>query len=149
MSIIENQSRPTFAVFHYPIPHDPFVFDADGPRSIFEVRGKYDVPGYLNNLAFLDRVLGEIIQTLKKAGKFDSSLLIFTTDHSWRWDPKVKNKKHGCLFIKLPGQERGAIINEPVEIYRFGLLVQRCLSNSPPPDIEKAVAMLRKGREKN
>jgi membrane-anchored protein YejM (alkaline phosphatase superfamily) len=73
-------------------------------------------------LLYLDRVVGRIIEQLKAAGKFDDALLIFTSDHGWRWDPDVPVKDWTAdpilrkvpLLVKLPRQQQARVVNKTV-----------------------------------
>ena len=111
-SIIENVDKPTFALFHYPIPHKPFVYNQDGPKDIFQIY-EGTVDQYVDNMAYLDKIIGEIIFTLRQSGKYESSLIIITSDHSWRNDPNAiedishPERRHIPLFVKFPNQKMG------------------------------------------
>lgn len=47
--------------------------------------------------------IGQIVEILKKSGKFDDSTLILTSDHSWRGerDPKLKASSDNHLRVPL------------------------------------------------
>ena len=130
--IIQDQSRPTFAVFHYMIPHFPFIFDRNGHKDLF-ASYECNQENYRGNLIYLDRIIGEIMETLKKAGKFDSALIIMTSDHSWRNDPLLTNTTpvmeqcHVPLFIKMPFQNRPVEIDTKFEIFHLGNFINRYL----------------------
>lgn len=109
-SVLTDSPANTFAVFHYPLPHKPFMFQADGAlrsenAGIFENSGV----NYEHNLRQLDRVIGRFIGVLHRAGKYDDALIILTSDHTWRHDP-AKDRDltddeltHVPLIVKLPG----------------------------------------------
>ncbi len=77
----------------------------------------------------MDRKAGWIIKTLKKAGKFDKSLIVFTSDHTWRNDPEIIQgesyieKCHIPLFIKLPHQKVPIEINSKFSTSRLGIVI--------------------------
>jgi hypothetical protein len=97
---------PSFAVLHYPLPHDPFVFDREGvnlelPRTLPLDFGPYGPHGFIRpnpgnhvaryrgNLRYLDTVLGELFDAMREAGNFDDATIVLTSDHTWRFDPAL------------------------------------------------------------
>jgi hypothetical protein len=139
-NIIRVQSSPTFAVVHYPIPHPPYLVDGQGnPRGRDpEARVSANAEGYERNLAYLDRLVGGIVSELKAAGRFDGSLLILTSDHSWRQDPAVANPSpdeltHVPLILKLPGQTESIQVTDDFRTYRLGELIGRALQEPTQP----------------
>ena len=77
-TVVQNQTRPTFAVFHYMLPHLPYVFNRDGPKKLFAIYKSKETSNYYGNLSYLDRKIGEIISVLKQTNKFDDSLIVMT-----------------------------------------------------------------------
>lgn len=118
LAILEKVDVPTFALFHYSIPHDAFVFDRNGTKNVFQIY-EWTIDNYMDNLAYLDKIIGETILTLQQLGKFEDSLIIMTSDHSWRFDPDLLENRvesdeirHVPLFIKFPNQKKGCEIND-------------------------------------
>lgn len=148
---VKEQGLPALAVFHYMIPHLPYIFAAGGGhKDFFTVYEDNDLPGYYDNLAYTDRKIGEIITTLRKAGKFEESLIIFTTDHGWRFDPGYdKNEwwlwgrkiRHVPLFIKLPFQKQPVEIDTKFETFHLGNFINRYLGAHF--DLQEAERLLR------
>ena len=58
----------------------------------------------------MDFVIGTLVQRLKAANRYESSLIILMADHAWRQDPLIGTEnraEHLCLIplcIKLPEQ---------------------------------------------
>ena len=58
----------------------------------------------------MDFVIGTLVQRLKAANRYESSLIILMADHAWRQDPLIGTEnraEHLChipLCIKLPEQ---------------------------------------------
>lgn len=114
--MIQTASPSTLAFFHFPLPHAPFIFNADG-----SYRGPYKagrmsgtVTEYTRNLKYADLVLGKLIDQLKKAGKYDNALIILTSDHGWDLTTRARKERvvnlvQNMLMIKLPGQTTGQI----------------------------------------
>ncbi len=132
-SIIQNQTRPTFAVFHYMIPHFPYVYNRDGHKKLFAIYKRDSIPDYYGNLAYLDEKIGEIISTLKESNKFDNSIIIMTSDHSLRYDPdynednSLLEKRHIPLFIKLPYQKHSLEIDSEFNTFKLGSFINKYL----------------------
>jgi hypothetical protein len=61
---------------HYPIPHLPFIFDRDTGSMRFDGQSTY-----ADNLALTDRTLAELRLALERAGLWDRTALIVTSDH--------------------------------------------------------------------
>jgi len=132
-AIVQNQSKPTFAVFHYMIPHFPYIFNRSGPKKLFAIYNSEN--DYYDNLAYLDEKIGEIIVILKEANKFENSLIIMTSDHSWRFDPAydktnpwwIFERLHVPLFIKMPAQNRSLEIDSKFNTFMLGNFINKYL----------------------
>lgn len=131
--VLDRNQPDVFAVFHWPLPHGPFLFDEEG-----RYRGPYDSQfdtmygtpqDYLRHLRLLDRRVGEIVEHLKAAGRFDDALIVFTSDHSWRRDPQLPatadapERRHVPLLIKFPGQTESQEFRDPVALAELGRLI--------------------------
>lgn len=90
------------------------------PRTLERYRDWYD-----SQLACLDRHLGELFAALDERGLFDPALLVVTADHGeMLGDHRAFNHKSEVwegllrvpLVVKLPGQQRGTVCTEVVEI---------------------------------
>ncbi len=148
---VTEQKHPTLAIFHYMIPHLPYIFNGEGGhKDFFTVYEDNDLPGYYDNLAFTDKMIGEIVATLRGANKFEESLIIFTTDHGWRFDPGYDpnewrlwslKMRHVPLFIKLPFQNRSVEVDTKFETYHLGNFINRYLDGEF--DLAKAERLLR------
>lgn len=148
---VKEAERPALAIFHYMIPHLPYIFTAEGGhKDFFAVYEDNDLQGYYDNLAYLDTMIGNIVATLKEAGRYDESLVIFTTDHGWRFDPDYDKidwwrwgieKRHVPLFIKLPFQKRSIEIDTKFETHHLGNFINRYLDGDF--DLAQAERLLR------
>lgn len=141
LAVIQNQPPATFAVFHYMLPHEPFILNPDGtyrgPDESAWVRP--NVEGYTRNLACLDRAIGRFTQAMRDAGRFDEAMIIFTSDHSWRFDPARKAGKiaasitHVPLLVKLPGQQDSISISDRFENRNLGSFIGWALGPQASP----------------
>ena len=97
--------RLALVYVHSSIPHPPAAFEE--PAS------------YLDNLRLVDRTVGELRGQLEKAGMWESSTVLLTSDHPLRlghWRPEVLFPPSGGDFqqasgvpflLKLAGQQQG------------------------------------------
>ncbi len=120
-------ARPVFEYMHLELPHAPYMLNPDGslhetvPNS-FEARLAGDEVAlgqlrsdYLNQVQYVDLLLGQFVARLRVAGLYDPALIVVTTDHGVSWLPDapgrtLTNANAGMilpipLFIKLPGEQ--------------------------------------------
>ncbi|MFP6907355.1 MAG: sulfatase-like hydrolase/transferase, partial [Verrucomicrobiota bacterium] len=154
-NIIANSTKPVVGIFHYPVPHDPFIYDANGKKTTVDStqdlsEALRDRQGYLDNLAYLDTLLGQLIQVLKDQGRYEHTLFVATSDHSWRLnadkgvyiaaheDKKPDSKfKHVPLIIHEPGQTEGRLVDEPFPLVNFYNYLEAYLERTYPDAIQK------------
>lgn len=136
--LLANSSSDNFAFFHAPWPHFPYVTNLDG--TYFGPNWDMSRTGdYLRELTYLDKLIGEIVKTLRSTGKFDDALLIFTSDHGFRFDtnPEIRNipqwNQRVPLIIKLPGEKTGHIIHEEISPNRLQPLFDAVFSGEKDP----------------
>ena len=80
---------------------------------------------YLLQVAFLDRLIGRLVEHLKAVGVFDDTLIVLTADHGVSFRPgdlrrEVTTTNHADilsipLVIKAPHQHRGAVSDRNVQ----------------------------------
>lgn len=107
-----------FVFVHVPVPH-PFPL-YNRRRGDFTLTPGLD---YADNVALVDRTVGEIRKILVQSGLWDSTSLVITSDHGLRpnlwagrlgWTPELDRLTGGKqselvpVIVKLAGQERGA-----------------------------------------
>lgn len=132
LEMIRGPSAEAFAIVHLPLPHHPYLMDANG-----EYRGpdggaweKANLEGYQRNLARLDHLLGEFVAAMKAAGRYDDAMIVLTSDHSWRDDPArgpsnpADALTHVPLIVKRPGQTSPVCVEERFETWRLGDLIR-------------------------
>lgn len=111
-----------FIMLHLPVPHEPGVYDRRSGRLTSWSLGS---GWYQDNLALADRMLGEIRGAMERAGLWDSTTVILTSDHALRWykglnentDPRIP------FLVKLAGQKQGVMHATP-----FGAVILRDLT---------------------
>jgi hypothetical protein len=120
---IRTIPRNTFFYTHWNIPHDPFIFGADGQmlNRIELTKNLITQPDrrlkYQHQLIGTDRILGQLIEALKNSGTYDESLIILTSDHNI--EGYGFNMKHIPLLIKRPYQKRSKILESEVTTYNL------------------------------
>lgn len=106
-----SDDRLGLVLLHLPVPHGPAVYDRrSGHMTWSNLKSNW----YFDNLALMDRALGEIRTTMERSGGWDKTTVIVTSDHSLRlftmphdYDPRVP------FMVKLAGQEDSVNYSEP------------------------------------
>jgi len=123
LSKLDTAPLNTLFFVHFTIPHDPYIFNVDG----FSLKywdhvlkgGVYKrEERYMDQLQYVDKRLGEIIDKLKKNQLYDRSLIIVTSDHNVLETDKTKVS----LYIKAPFQKEGKLVDgryNTVNLKRF------------------------------
>jgi len=125
----ESLSPGDLLVVHLTIPHEPFVFNADGGPSRF---APLDFAGYPDQLRYADRIFGELILTLKDAGQWDASWVLLMSDHGvhqYAYGQDPVEIRHVPLIVKAPGQKTRQDFREPIR-----LSVLEDIPGFPSPD---------------
>jgi len=103
---VANNSDFAFLVVHLPVPHSPHAYDR---RTREFTLGNSPIAGYVDSLALLDRTVGEIRRSMESAGTWDSTTLLFTSDHPFREAQQLDGKSDPRIpyVLKLAGQKEG------------------------------------------
>jgi Sulfatase len=128
----------SFNFIHFEVPHEPFHFLPDGrsynytPISDVGTANAQRWAGGIGGTAttwqrhyiqtaYADTLTKLMIQRLKKVGIWNKALVIVTADHGISFDPKSYRRiavpgnfggiANPPLFVKYPGQAKGAISN--------------------------------------
>jgi len=125
-------SRPSLYFLHVLMPHAPWKHLPDGRvyadpvgRPVTkaglwpEALTRLNHERHLLQLAYTDRLLGELLGRLRAVGLYDKALVVVTADHGSAFSPVVKSRQLGDgtaptlvwvpLFIKAPGQTKGRV----------------------------------------
>lgn len=92
-----NDPRLGLVYAHFGVPHPPGMYD----RNSGELR---DGGGYLDNLVLADRIVGEVRRAMEKAGTWDRTTVIVTSDHAFRraiWEAEM-TEEDKALFSGAP-----------------------------------------------
>ncbi|MCH7702878.1 MAG: sulfatase-like hydrolase/transferase [Planctomycetes bacterium] len=141
LDVLAGPSEQTFAVFHYPLPHFPYLWNTDGS---YDQRwaGSWedpDVEGYERNLAALDALIGTFMNTLKRTGRFEDATIVLTSDHTWNNDPDRWNGRidtpstHVPLLVKLPRQQHTKDVTVRFQTHELRRIVSDVLDGKIDP----------------
>jgi hypothetical protein len=140
LDILANSSKDSFAFFHAPWPHYPYVCNPDGTYFGFRW-DMWRLEDYLRELRYLDKLIGEIVETLRADNNFDDALLIMTADHGWRQDSDQEIlqipdfKKRVSLIVKLPGEKTGHVIDKEFCTNQFQPLFDAVFAGEKDPQV--------------
>lgn len=121
---IRDQPKPSLSFAITLTSHVPFwITDETKELGINPDDYPKQVGGYLENINYVDRKLGEFFETLKEYDLYDDSLIVLYGDHtptlsaftagSITYDPESIQEKEVPLFIKLPNQSEGEGVTIP------------------------------------
>ena len=115
-----------FVFLHYPVPHSLNIYNRH-TRSFGANRSVQG--GYVDNLALVDRLLGEIRGTMEQAGTWDDALVIVSSDHHLRVNAfdHVIQRQRVPFMVKLPHQTGGVTVDGHCETAITRELVLRVL----------------------
>lgn len=115
--------RLNLVFLHFPIPHPLGLYDRK--RGDFQLSPSL---GYADNLALVDRTLGEIRKTLEQAGLWKTTSILVTSDHGFRpdlWRGRMgwtgdldrwtggKQWDRVPLIVKIGGESKPAEYDKP------------------------------------
>ena len=142
---IRSSDRPTLHFLHVVLPHVPWSYTAEG--RLYLPENAMCVPGlkfpaevwrhdrwfvrqalyrYRLQLAYVDRLLGQLLDRLRACNLYDRSLIVVTADHGAAFEPGGSRRDPAAttrpedifavpLFIKRPGQQTGTISDRNVQ----------------------------------
>ena len=129
---LEDADRPTMQFLHLLLPHAPWRYLPSGngynyksfargfkigqaPAPVVELAHQR----HLLQVAYTDRLIGQVIDRLEAEGMWEKSLIVMGADHGEGWVPGEKPRALGetnapdlmwvPLFIKAPGQDNGVV----------------------------------------
>jgi Sulfatase len=129
---LRASDRPTMHLLHLLLPHPPWRYLPSGAEyndKSFAVAHKTEqAPAavvqlahqrHLLQVAYTDRLLGQVVDKLKAEGMWDRSLVVLGADHGRGWVPGEQPRYLSAgnapdlmwvpQFIKAPGQRRGRV----------------------------------------
>lgn len=94
---------------HFPTPHAPHIYDRKTGQF---TRKNSTEQAYWDSLALADRTLGAMRAAMEKAGVWDSSIVLATSDHSNRTPVIDKLDKRVPFLLKPAGSKEGLEFGE-------------------------------------
>jgi hypothetical protein len=117
-----------FAVIHLFLPHFPFCYCPDGIRPLNVVHDPWSEDQARGQLGYLDQVIDRLLRRIEETGRDRNSIVILTSDHNWRHDPRMQERSaHHLslvpLLIRFPGQTASVTIRAPFSTNHLGRLL--------------------------
>ncbi|MGH3019581.1 MAG: sulfatase-like hydrolase/transferase, partial [Gaiellaceae bacterium] len=139
---IEGARTPSLNFAHVWLPHAPWWYLPSGRQASV---GAAPAPGrdaptdtwraesltlqayqrHLLQVGFVDRLAGELLDRLRRTGTYERSLVVLTADHGVSFRPGESQRGASQetlqdiafvpLFVKEPGQTRGAVVDYHVQ----------------------------------
>ncbi|MBL4632332.1 MAG: sulfatase-like hydrolase/transferase [Kofleriaceae bacterium] len=114
----KEQTGPFFATYIPVAPHHPYNLPT-GEKGPFRKGG--DVGLYTNAIHYVDKVLGELMQSFKSEGLAESTLFVFVGDHGEGFGEHSGSRMHGSKIFEegvrsfvlwyAPGADLGSAID--------------------------------------
>ncbi|MBE0697552.1 MAG: sulfatase-like hydrolase/transferase, partial [Anaerolineaceae bacterium] len=104
-----------FVYFHVLAPHDPFVFAPDGSYHFYS-NDTSDVPGYPNEVTYLNKRIAEIVRGLITSSP-TPPIIIIQGDHGW--DPRYRMQILNAYYLPNGGAQRLYPTITPVNTFRL------------------------------
>jgi Sulfatase len=138
---LQPSDQPTLNLLHLLLPHQPWKYLPSGAQYSYpRINFGYDQKAgwttqkppvelarqrHLLQLAYTDRLVGEVMQRLRSQGLYDEALVILTADHGISFTPgkAARTLQDGNahelmwvpLFVKTPQQRSGSVSDRNVE----------------------------------
>ena len=146
-----------FVFVHFPTPHMFAIYDRH--RADFALRPDTN---YLDNLALVDRTVGEVRGALEKAGMWESTTLMITSDHAVRpsmwhgrynWSPAFENligpgaSRTVPFILKLARRHEGTVYEPSVSNLTATQLSLAALSGEVATPQQAVAWLVRQGSQ--
>ena len=138
---IDAGTRPLLHFMHALLPHEPFLYLPTGQQFTFQRHmiglreGRWNEDRwaaalnyrrYLLQVAYVDTLLGRLVERLREVDIYDDALIVVTADHGLSLQPgqSIRQPAESSfadvaavpLFIKRPAQRRGSVVDANVEV---------------------------------
>ncbi|MGE5645467.1 MAG: sulfatase-like hydrolase/transferase [Acidobacteriota bacterium] len=93
-------------LLHFPVPHAPHAYDRK--TGAFTLANAA-IKGYYDSLALTDRSIAALRRAMERAGTWDTTTVLFSSDHSYRSAGALDGKtdRRVPFLLKLAGQREG------------------------------------------
>jgi hypothetical protein len=113
IGVADLSSRLVFV--HYPVPHEPVIFDR-GLGSLSPTDGD----DYLDNQILADNTLGELRSALEASNLWNDTAMVVLSDHAPKNQP---GNRHPILMVKPAGSSASIQVAEEVPLARAFQLI--------------------------
>ena len=136
-----QSDQADFVYLHMSIPHSPNIWSRADDAYI-----RHCDSSYLDNLALVDRTLGEVMKTLHASPRWKDTTVIVEGDHGWRidlwnylpaWTEEDDDASRGkfdprpALLIHAAGQQAPQTIDAPWPLLRVHDVLEQALHGQP------------------
>jgi hypothetical protein len=108
-----SAGRPTFRLVHFSVPHLPFVFDAAGYDPPLDPLQTSPDTQYVRQVEYVDRLVGELLGKMRRAGTYDRATIVLLADHGFRFGGRERNPQQIPFVVKMAGQRARAKVDAP------------------------------------
>jgi len=142
-SVLEEAANNQLGLLyvHYPLPHSPYFYDTN--NGTFDLNTTKST-GYLQNLALVDKSVGELRRRLEESGLWNTTTVLLMTDHSSRASVHLDGKTDPRIpfILKMAGSDEGIQVDFPFNSLLTGDLVLAILEKrvSTPQDAARWIA---------
>ena len=146
-----KEGQPFFSIFNFFVTHESQLFEPYERQFIIPDSIKVTVPPYLpdtptvrhdlkklyNNIAHLDRQVGEILDQLREDGLLEKTIIFFYSDHGGPL-PRQKRMVYDSglrvpMIVRYPDQEdAGTIDDQLISFIDFAPTVLTLAGENPP-----------------
>jgi hypothetical protein len=166
----EPADEPTLYFFHAMLPHVPWVYLPSGREYWGSLYSSAHAPGvaadttwtteawlveqawqrHLAQVAYVDALLGRLLDRLEETGLDRRALLVVVSDHGFAFQPGQPGRHPTRdnyaeilpvpLFVRLPGQREGSVSDRNVETIDVLPTIADLLGVEPAPSFDGASA---------
>lgn len=136
-----TSAGPALHFLHLLLPHEPWTYLPTGQQFTFQRHSvglrdgtwvedswaaALNYQRYLLQVGYADTLLGRLVARLRQVGIYDDALIVVTADHGASLRPGMSFRRPNestfeeiaavPLFLKRPGQRRGAVSDANVEV---------------------------------
>ncbi|MGX1927776.1 sulfatase family protein [Flagellimonas sp. 2504JD4-2] len=147
--------QPFFSIFNFGVTHESGLFEPYKKEAVIPKDTQFPIPPYLpdtevvrndlwkmyNNIALMDRQVGEILEQLEADGLMDSTIIFFYADHGGPL-PRQKRLVYDSglnvpMIVRYPDKSKaGTINNQLVSFIDFAPTVLTLAGQTPPGHLQ-------------
>lgn len=144
LSARRTSSAPQFVVFHTLLPHDPYVYGADGRAATFagESDESFSSPegrrAYVQQLRYVSRLLINAIDAIRRNSR-TPPVIVIQADEGFQAEPDVFGEKamndirvKGLTALSLPGMGQAGLPDPPNTVNTLRFIINHYLGTTYP-----------------